>query len=117
MSEQANTQPVVLTEQRERILIITINRPEAKNAVNAAVSQGLADAMDRLDGDTGLSVAILTGRVARSARAWISRRLPGVKTSSSRVAVWLHRTSTRQAGDRRGRGLCAGRWHRAGPGM
>ncbi|EUA16262.1 enoyl-CoA hydratase EchA1 [Mycobacterium xenopi 4042] len=52
---------MVLTEQRERILIITINRPEAKNAVNAAVSQGLADAMDRLDGDTGLSVAILTG--------------------------------------------------------
>jgi enoyl-CoA hydratase len=56
-----NSEEVVLTEQRDRILIITINRPEAKNAVNAAVSRGLADAMDRLDGDAGLSVGVLTG--------------------------------------------------------
>ncbi|MEZ0365346.1 crotonase/enoyl-CoA hydratase family protein [Mycobacterium sp. pUA109] len=51
----------VLVEQRDRILIITINRPQARNAVNAAVSQGLADAMDRLDDNPGLSVGILTG--------------------------------------------------------
>jgi enoyl-CoA hydratase len=56
-----NTENVVLVEQRDRILIITINRPEAKNAVNAAVSHALADAMDRLDGDAGLSVGVLTG--------------------------------------------------------
>src|SRR5262245_10899919 len=43
------------------MLIITINRPEAKNAVNAAVSRGLADAVDRLDEDPGLSVGIVTG--------------------------------------------------------
>ncbi|GFG53149.1 enoyl-CoA hydratase [Mycolicibacterium agri] len=61
MSEEAKTEEVVLVEQRDRILIITINRPQAKNAVNAAVSQGLADAMDRLDSDPGLSVGILTG--------------------------------------------------------
>jgi enoyl-CoA hydratase len=53
--------PAVLVEQRDRILLITINRPEAKNACNAAVSQGLADAMDRLDDDAGLSVGVLTG--------------------------------------------------------
>ena len=62
VSEEAqNTEPEVLVEQRDRILLITINRPKAKNAVNAAVSHGLADAMDRLDGDAGLSVAVLTG--------------------------------------------------------
>ncbi len=61
MSEEANSEEVVLVEQRGRILIITINRPQAKNAVNAAVSQGLADAVDRLDGDPGLSVGVLTG--------------------------------------------------------
>ncbi|KUI24840.1 enoyl-CoA hydratase [Mycobacterium sp. IS-1742] len=48
-------------ERQGRTLIITINRPEARNAVNFAVSQGLADAVDELDSDTGLSVAILTG--------------------------------------------------------
>lgn len=51
----------VLTEQRDRVLVITINRPEAKNAVNAAVSHALAAAADRLDDDPGLSVGILTG--------------------------------------------------------
>lgn len=57
MSEESE----VLVEQRDRILIITINRPQSKNAVNAAVSQGLADAVDRLDAEPGLSVGILTG--------------------------------------------------------
>lgn len=62
MSEgSSNNESEVLVDQRERILIITINRPKAKNAINAAVSQALAQAMDRLDQDTGLSVAILTG--------------------------------------------------------
>ncbi|BBZ46291.1 enoyl-CoA hydratase [Mycobacterium parmense] len=58
---QENPEPEVLVEQRDRILIITINRPKAKNAVNAAVANGLAEAVDRLDGDPGLSVGILTG--------------------------------------------------------
>jgi enoyl-CoA hydratase len=61
-TEEAGTsEPEVLVEQRDRILIITINRPKAKNAVNAAVARGLADAVDRLDEDPGLSVGILTG--------------------------------------------------------
>jgi enoyl-CoA hydratase len=66
VTEEASTtedavRPEVLTEQRDRILVITINRPQAKNSVNAAISRGLADAMDRLDDDAGLSVGVLTG--------------------------------------------------------
>ncbi|MFZ0831867.1 MAG: crotonase/enoyl-CoA hydratase family protein [Mycobacterium sp.] len=59
--EASQDAPAVLVEQRDRVLLITINRPEAKNAVNAAVSRGLADAMDRLDDDADLSVGVLTG--------------------------------------------------------
>jgi enoyl-CoA hydratase len=51
----------VLVERRGRTLIITINRPEARNAFNLAVCQGLADAVDELDDSPELSVAILTG--------------------------------------------------------
>lgn len=51
----------VVVEQDDRILVVTINRPQARNAINGAVSQGLAAAMDRLDDDPGLSVAIITG--------------------------------------------------------
>ena len=54
-------EPEVLVEQRDRILIITINRPKAKNAVNAAVANGLAAAVDRRDNEPGLSVGVLTG--------------------------------------------------------
>jgi enoyl-CoA hydratase len=60
MSDEPGTD-AVLTEQRDRILIITINRPEARNSVNAAVSHALAAATDRLDEDPGLSVGIVTG--------------------------------------------------------
>lgn len=51
----------LLTERRGRALLITINRPDARNAVNLAVAQGLADAMDELDDSPELSVAVLTG--------------------------------------------------------
>lgn len=51
----------VLVEQRGRILVLTINRPDARNSVNASVSRGLADAVQRLDDDSDISVAILTG--------------------------------------------------------
>ena len=56
-----NDQPAVLTERRERILLITINRPDQRNAVNAAVAQGIAAALDELDADAGLSLGVLTG--------------------------------------------------------
>lgn len=56
-----NEQAAVLTERRERILLITINRPDQRNAVNGAVAQGIAAALDELDGDAGLSLGVLTG--------------------------------------------------------
>jgi enoyl-CoA hydratase len=51
----------VLTERRESVLLITINRPEQRNAVNAAVAEGIANALDELDGDPGLALGVLTG--------------------------------------------------------
>jgi len=51
----------VLTERRDRVLVITINRPDQRNAVNAAVAQGIAAALDELDGDGALSIGVLTG--------------------------------------------------------
>ncbi len=51
----------VLTERRERVLLITINRPDQRNAINAAVAQGIAGALDELDADAELSLGVLTG--------------------------------------------------------
>ena len=51
----------VLTEVDDGILIVTINRPEAKNAMSMAAAQGISAAMDRLEAEDDLRVAILTG--------------------------------------------------------
>jgi enoyl-CoA hydratase len=51
----------VLTEVRDNILIITLNRPEAKNAANKALAEGVAAALDQLDNSPELRVGILTG--------------------------------------------------------
>ncbi|MDN5925628.1 MAG: crotonase/enoyl-CoA hydratase family protein [Hyphomicrobiales bacterium] len=51
----------VLVERADGIIIITINRPEARNAVNRAVSYGVCAAVDELDADDNLRVGILTG--------------------------------------------------------
>ncbi|MBC8340296.1 MAG: enoyl-CoA hydratase/isomerase family protein [Proteobacteria bacterium] len=51
----------VLVERRDRVLLITLNRPKAKNAVNTALAQGLIAAIDELDSDDGLTAGVLTG--------------------------------------------------------
>jgi enoyl-CoA hydratase len=51
----------LLLERRGRILVITINRPGSRNAINRAVSIGLAEAVLLLDEDPALSVAVVTG--------------------------------------------------------
>ncbi len=54
-------EPAVLTERREGVLVITLNRPDARNAVNGAVAEGVGRALDELDADDGLRLAVLTG--------------------------------------------------------
>ena len=46
----------VLSEADGGILLITLNRPEARNAVNAAVARGVAAALDRLDNSGKMAV-------------------------------------------------------------
>jgi enoyl-CoA hydratase len=60
MSDAA-ADPAVLTERRDGVLVITINRPEVRNAVNGAVAEGIAGALDTLDAEQDLQLGILTG--------------------------------------------------------
>ena len=55
------TDQAILTEDRDGVLIVTINRPDARNAVNGDVATGMAAALDRLDGEGDLRVGIVTG--------------------------------------------------------
>jgi enoyl-CoA hydratase len=56
-----NAESPVLTERRDGVLVITLNRPDARNAVNAALAEGIGKALDELDDDGELSVGVITG--------------------------------------------------------
>jgi enoyl-CoA hydratase/carnithine racemase len=51
----------VQTQAKDEVLVVTINRPEVRNAVNRATAQALADAFRNFDADDRLCVAVLTG--------------------------------------------------------
>jgi len=56
------SEPAVLVERDGPVLVVTLNRPEKRNAVNCEVMCRLYDAWVDLDRDDALRVAILTGR-------------------------------------------------------
>ncbi len=51
----------IVTERRGPVLLITLNRPEARNAVNLALAEQLAAALESFDSDKELQVGVLTG--------------------------------------------------------
>jgi enoyl-CoA hydratase len=61
MSGTTPEEPVLRIAREDTTLVITIDRPRARNAVNTAVAQGIAHALDELDGDDALVTGILTG--------------------------------------------------------
>jgi enoyl-CoA hydratase len=54
-------QPHLLVEQRGHVLVVTMNRPEARNALSPEMTRLMAQAWDRVDADPGIRVCILTG--------------------------------------------------------
>ena len=69
MDDQRDATTVTVSESAEEVavvrdagvMIITINRPHARNAVSRGVSIRVAEALDELDGSDDLTVGILTG--------------------------------------------------------
>lgn len=55
------TDNLVLIEESNGVLVVTINRPEARNAINYDTAVQMAHAFERLDADPGLRIGILTG--------------------------------------------------------
>jgi len=58
---QDSTLPAVLVDRDQNVMIITINRPDARNAINQAVHIGVGDALEAADRDPEVRVVILTG--------------------------------------------------------
>jgi len=92
ISEQA-----VITERRGHILIITINRPEVKNACNLAVAQGVSAAMDKLDAEDDLFIGVITGAGGNfSAGADLKAAIRGERAVTDRGGFGLFRRPSRK---------------------
>jgi enoyl-CoA hydratase/carnithine racemase len=61
MTTNSAGEPLVLVERHDHVCVVTINRPEARNAVNLAVTVAMADALDSLEADDDVWVIVLTG--------------------------------------------------------
>lgn len=61
MTEADGATPAVLVERRGNVMVITINRPEARNAINGAVSVGVGNALDKAQHDPEVRAVVITG--------------------------------------------------------
>uniref|UniRef100_UPI003D0200BB crotonase/enoyl-CoA hydratase family protein n=1 Tax=Alcaligenes faecalis TaxID=511 RepID=UPI003D0200BB len=52
---------LVTLERIGKVVLITLNRPEARNAINLETAQALAQALDEFDADPSIAVGVLTG--------------------------------------------------------
>jgi enoyl-CoA hydratase len=59
--QEPGPEPHALIEQRGHVLIVTMNRPHARNALSAPMMALLRQAWDQVDTDPSIRVAILTG--------------------------------------------------------
>ncbi|MEI7714601.1 MAG: enoyl-CoA hydratase-related protein [Mycobacterium sp.] len=61
MTDGGTAGPAVVAERHGNVAVITINRPEARNAVNAAVSTGVGDALEESARDPDVRAVVITG--------------------------------------------------------
>jgi len=57
----SHTEPHCLVERRGAVLVVTMNRPQARNALSAEMMAIMKDAWDEVDRDPGIRVCVLTG--------------------------------------------------------
>jgi len=66
MAAETMAAPAALVDVRSNVMIITINRPGTRNAVNGAVSTVVGDALTRAQGDRKVRVVVITGAGGKS---------------------------------------------------
>src|SRR5437773_11640616 len=82
------SEPAVLYEKRDGIATVTMNRPEVRNAINAEMLCGLADAWQDIDDDATVRAVIFTGTGEQAFSAGgelyrLVRRMEGVRPADT----------------------------------
>ena len=76
---------VVLNEVHGKVGLIRINRPEAMNALNNEVVDGIAAAIDAFEADENIGCIVLTG--SRKGPAGRRQRLPAPRASKTAIST------------------------------
>ena len=56
-----NEEQAIIVERKGRVMVITLNRPDAMNAINGELCNGLWNAIKELDADDSLVAGVITG--------------------------------------------------------
>ena len=111
MPDDATPEAAVLCAVNGPVAVITISRPQARNAVNEAVAAGMAAALDDAEARKDIQVIVVTGAggtfcAGMDLKGFLHGENPH---AGGRGFAGIVERPPRQAGDRGGRGLCAGR--------
>src|SRR5262245_43084707 len=52
---------LITAERADGVAVVTLNRPQARNAINRALAEAVAEALDASEADAGITVTVLTG--------------------------------------------------------
>ena len=84
MSEPYET---ILTETRGRVLLITLNRPKALNALNAQLTREVIRAATEADADPGIGCIVVTGSARAFTSATEGATRPSISAASAKEKV------------------------------
>ena len=90
-------EPHALVERRGHVLIVTMNRPQARNALSGPMMELMRQAWDTVDGDPGIRACVLTGAggafCAGADLVAMTRDHPGDRQGALRLLEQSHRTA------------------------
>lgn len=79
----------ILVEQRDRVVLITLNRPEALNALNTRLMHELVGAVEAADADAGVAAIVITGSERAFAAGADISEMAGRGYAESLAEDWL----------------------------
>jgi len=81
------TDSVILEKRNNGVAVVTLNRPEAMNALSAELRRRLCDVMQDISQDDGVRVVLLTGAGEKAFTAGLDLKELGSDTSSMNAAT------------------------------
>ncbi len=80
----------ILVERRERVALITLNRPQALNALNVQMARDIADAAAKLDEDEGVGCIVVTGSAKAFAAGADIKEMQNLSYMDAHRLDWFH---------------------------